>query len=75
MNFVNDIVTSYRNDLRIGRKEQYSQSDLIEGAKIVLTAIGLAKLMLSLGAMAAGLLGALASFAMRCNASSGNGIS
>lgn len=58
-NIVNDIVTDYNHDLKNGIHEAYYKKDIVEGLKIIITIIGIAKLMIAFGSAAAAIIGSV----------------
>jgi hypothetical protein len=62
-NIVSDIVDEYRNNIREGIDEVYYKKDLVEGLKLIVTFIGIGKIVLCIGGIAAASIGSILSFA------------
>ena len=64
-NIIDDIVQDYQSKLKRGINEVYYKTDLLEGLKLIVTMIGLLKIAMLIGGMAAAAIGSIISFAMR----------
>ena len=57
-----DIVDDYQKNITKGITEVYYKSDLVEGVKLLFTFVGLGKIALTLGGLAASAIGSILSF-------------
>lgn len=60
---IKDIVNDYRININRGIHDVYYKKDLVAGAKLILTIIGAAKIIIAVGAVAASAIGSILSFA------------
>ena len=64
-NLISDIVSDYKNEISKGVYEVYYKKDLFEGLKLIVTLIGIGKIIILVGGTLAGAIGSVISLGSR----------